>query len=162
MFVERVCGRAVRSRRGCVRCVWRRRYSAGLRGRPSRPHRSPRRLTAEAEAEIAALRRAAGAGPVALGAVLGRPASTVGKALLRFGLSRPERERAGQLLHVDIKRPGRFRRPGKALPAAERRTPSSIAHPRTAPRRSPSGCAGTTAADRTPRSAAFLPRSAPP
>ena len=70
-----------------------------------------------------ALRRAAGAGPVALGAVLGRPASTVGKALLRLGLSRPERERAGQLLHVDIKRPGRFRRPGKALPAAERHTP---------------------------------------
>ena len=125
MFVERVCGCAVRSRGGCGRCVWRRRYSAGLRGRPSRPHRSPRRLTAEAEAEaeIAALRRAAGAGPVALGAVLGRPASAVGKALLRLGLSRPERERAGQLLHVDIKRPGRFRRPGKALPAAERRTP---------------------------------------
>ena len=122
--------------RSTVQCWWRR-YSAegaaGLRERSSRPHGSPRRLTAEAEAEIAALRRATGAGPVALGAALGRPASTVGKALRRLGLSRPAREpepscarceraRAGELLHVDIKKLSRFWRPGKALLAEERRT----------------------------------------
>ena len=53
--------------------------------------------------------------------------------LQRLGLSRPqrqpepvfsrcERERAGKLLHVDIKKLGRFWRPGKAMLADERRT----------------------------------------
>ncbi len=57
---------------------WWRRYSAegaaGLRERSSRPHRSQRRLAVPAEAEIAALRLATGAGPVALGAALLGPA----------------------------------------------------------------------------------------
>ena len=64
---------------------------------------------------------------------MGRPASTVGKVLHRLGLSRPprepepafaryERERAGELLHVDIKKLGRLWRPGKAMLADERRT----------------------------------------
>lgn len=55
---------------------WWCRYSfegaAGLRERSSRPHLSPRRLTA-AEAESATLRRATGTGPVARGAGPARP-----------------------------------------------------------------------------------------
>ena len=75
---------------------WWRRYAAGRRERAARPHRSPRRLAAQAEAEIAALRRATGAGPVALGAALGRPASTVGKVLRRAA-----RWYAGQGIEVE-------------------------------------------------------------
>lgn len=58
------------------------------RERSSWPPSSPRRLTAEAKAEITALRRAAGARPVAPA----RSALTVGKALRLLGLSRPARE----------------------------------------------------------------------
>ena len=61
-----------------------------------------------------------------VGALLGRPASTVWKVLRRHGASRLrrplrgpvaryERERAGELVHVDIKRLGRFRTVGKAI-----------------------------------------------
>ena len=62
---------------------WWRRYGTagwvGLQERPSTPKHQPRRLDAAAEGEILAARRRSGAGPVTLGALLGRPASTVGK-----------------------------------------------------------------------------------
>ena len=71
---------------------WRRRYVTagwvGLQERPSTPKHQPRRLDAAAEAEILAARTHSGAGPVTLGALLGRPASTVGKVLRRLGHSR--------------------------------------------------------------------------
>lgn len=74
-----------------------------------------------------------GAGPVTLGAVLGQPASTVGKVLLRLGLSRLEhpppgqalrygREQADKLLHIEIKKPSCCYQPGKPMLAEERRT----------------------------------------
>ena len=159
---------------------WRCRYTAegaaGLRERSSRPHRSPRRLTAQAEAEIAALRLATGAGPVALGAALGRPASTVGKVLQRLGLSCPqrepkpafaryERERAGELLHVDIKKLGRFWWPGKAMLADERRMLSRGAgwqflHVAVDDRSRPA-CAELLPSERAEHAVAFLRRAAP-
>ena len=113
---------------------WRRRYRAegvdGLRDRSSRPHRQPRRLTPEEEAEILALLEQTGAGPqrpnATLGAALGRPASTVGKVLRRRGVSRLpkpprppaqryERATPGELLHIDIKRLACFWQPGKRV-----------------------------------------------
>jgi transposase InsO family protein len=91
----------------------------GLLDRPSTPHHQPRRLPQELEARIAAARQDSGDGPQALGAKLGLPASTVGKVLRRCGLSRTprpprppvvryERGRPGELLHLDIKKLGRF------------------------------------------------------
>lgn len=70
---------------------WRDRFAAegeaGLRDRSSRPHRSPSRLSAAAEAEIEALRRQRLSGP-AIARQLGRPVSSVGVALRRLGLGR--------------------------------------------------------------------------
>ena len=109
---------------------WWARYQAaswvGLQERPSIPQRQPRRLSADAEAEILAARRRSGAGPVTLGALLGRPASTVGKVLRRLGHSRRprvprppvvryERAQPGELLHLDTKKLGRFWHVGKRI-----------------------------------------------
>jgi transposase InsO family protein len=66
------------------------------------------------------------AGPVVVGGLLGRPSSTVWKVLRRYGCSRLsrapveppnryERARPGELVHVDIKRLGRFHTPGKRV-----------------------------------------------
>jgi transposase InsO family protein len=99
---------------------------AGLLDRPSTPRRQPRRLPAEAEAEILAWRAQLKAGPQVIAAVVERPASTVGKVLRRAGCSRLERpqrdravryerERPGELLHVDTKKLGRFWTTGKRI-----------------------------------------------
>ncbi len=113
---------------------WWARYRAGgwaaagrrLGERPSTPKRQPRRLSTAEEAEIVAARERSGAGPLTLGAMLGRPASTVGKVLRRLGRSRlpreprppmvrHERERPGELLHIDTKKLGRFWNVGKRI-----------------------------------------------
>jgi transposase InsO family protein len=102
---------------------WRDRFGAegepGLRDRSSRPHRSPARLSAAAEAEIEALRRRRLSGP-AIARELDLPVSSVGVALRRLGLGRLagldlprqviryERERPGELIHIDIKKLGRI------------------------------------------------------
>ena len=106
------------------------RYRAGgwaaLADRPSTPRRQPRRLSSEVEAEILAWREHLQAGPAVIAAILERPISTVGKVLRRAGrsrLPRPhrdprlryERAAAGELLHVDTKKLGRFWTVGKAI-----------------------------------------------
>src|SRR5262249_21770369 len=99
---------------------------AALLDRPPVPRRQPRRLSPGAEAEILEAREYAQAGPLIVGGLLGRPASTVWKVLRRHGRSRLrvparepveryERARPGELLHVDIKRLGRFWTIGKAI-----------------------------------------------
>ena len=99
---------------------------ASLRDRPCTPHRQPRRLSREAEAEIIAVRERSGGGPEVVGAIVDRPASTVGKVLRRLGRSRLpkpprppvvryERERPGELLHIDTKKLGRFWHVGKRI-----------------------------------------------
>jgi transposase InsO family protein len=99
---------------------------AALADRPPVPLRQPRRLSAAAEAEIVAARAYANAGPVIVAGLLGLPASTVWKVLRRHGLSRLprpapepvrryERKRPGELVHVDIKRLGRFWTVGKRI-----------------------------------------------
>lgn len=98
----------------------------GLVDRSSVPRRQPRRLSAEAEAEVLAVRQATRSGPLVVAAITGRPASTVGKVLRRFACSRLprpvrdpvrryERERPGELVHVDTKKLGRFHVVGKRI-----------------------------------------------
>ena len=102
---------------------WRDRHAAegapGLIDRTSRPRHSPTRLAGQAEDEIEALRRQRLSGP-AIARRLGRPLSTVGVVLRRRGLGRLaaldvpppvrryERERPGELIHIDIKKLGRI------------------------------------------------------
>jgi transposase-like protein len=99
---------------------WRDRFAAegeaGLCDRSSRPRLSPGRL----DTEIAALRRQCLSGPT-IARRLGRPVSTIGLVLRRQGLAklsaldprspvcRYERERPGELIHIDIKKAGLYR-----------------------------------------------------
>jgi len=109
--------------------LWRRYQQGGwaaLLDRPSTPRCHPRRLSVDAEREILALRQRTNAGPLVIAAICGRPASTVGKVLRRWGCSRlprPERDpviryeraRPGELVHVDTKKLGRFHVVGKRI-----------------------------------------------
>jgi transposase InsO family protein len=112
--------------------LWRRYQQGGwgaLRDRRSTPKRQPRRLCAEAEQAILAARRRSAYGPVRLAALVPYAPSTIGKVLRRHGCSRLprpeeaaarcarryERERPGELLHIDTKRLGRFWEPGKRV-----------------------------------------------
>jgi transposase InsO family protein len=99
---------------------------AGLRDRPSVPRSHPRRLSFEVEREIVTIRKRTNAGPVVIAAITGRPPSTVAKVLRRWGCSRLprperdpviryERQRPGELLHVDTKKLGRFHVVGKRI-----------------------------------------------
>lgn len=93
----------------------------GLRDRSSRPHRSPSRLSPERERAIATRRQATLEGPHRIAWALGEAPSTVHRVLRRLGapllrdLDRPtravvryERERPGELIHVDIKKQGKI------------------------------------------------------
>lgn len=103
---------------------WLRRYReeglVGLDDRSSRPRRCPRRTPAELEARIVTLRSEIRKGPHLIAGRLGLAPSTVHAVLVRHGLSRLsrfdrssrvivryERERPGELLHVDVKKLGR-------------------------------------------------------
>jgi transposase-like protein len=102
---------------------WRARYAvegeAGLRDRSSRPLTCPTRLDAGVAEEVERLRRQRLSGPV-IALRLGRPVSTVGAVLRRRGLGRRaaleprlpvvryERERPGELIHLDTKKLGRI------------------------------------------------------
>ena len=101
---------------------WREEGDAGLHDRSSRPHRTPHRTPADIEARVCDLRQARKLGPARIGPVLGLPASTVHRILTRHGLNRLawldrptgtvirryERERPGELIHVDVKKLGRI------------------------------------------------------
>jgi transposase InsO family protein len=96
---------------------------AGLLDRSSAPHRRPRRTPPERVAAIEALRRLRLTG-AEIALKLGIPLATVSRWLKRIGLgkrsrleppeppNRYQRDRPGELVHVDIKKLGRFRRPG--------------------------------------------------
>jgi transposase InsO family protein len=111
--------------------LWRRYQEGGwqaLKDRPSTPRRQPRRLAVELEQRILAARRQSSYGPVRLAGLCPHPPSTIGKVLRRHGMSRLprplreprcvrryERERPGELLHVDSKKLGRFWTTGKRI-----------------------------------------------
>ena len=99
---------------------------ACLAERSSRPHHSPARVPALEEARICELRRRTGWSPRTIAVEVRRPHSTVHQVLRRGGCSRRDpAERPpviryewpcpGQLLHMDVKRFGRFAAPGHAL-----------------------------------------------
>ncbi|MFD7783367.1 IS481 family transposase [Streptomyces nojiriensis] len=101
---------------------WRTEGEAGLHDRSSRPRTTPHRTSAAIEARVCDLRRTRKLGPARIGLVLGLPASTVHRILTRHGLhrlawiDRPtgavirrcERERPGELIHIDVKKLGRI------------------------------------------------------
>ena len=109
--------------------LWRRYREGGwaaLHDRPPVPRHQPRRLSPELEQRILEARAYAKAGPLIVAGQLGLPASTVWTVLRRYGVSRLrrpvrgpvaryERERPGELLHVDIKKLGRFWTVGKRI-----------------------------------------------
>lgn len=117
------------------KCVgkWLDRYAAegeaGLEDRPSRPHSSPTRTMPEVEARVIELRQRERRGPDWIGAELGVPTRTVSRVLARAGMPhlaaldpmtgeviraskvtgvRYERERPGELVHMDVKKIGRI------------------------------------------------------
>jgi len=111
-----------------VRCArkWVGRYRAegepGLFDRSSAPRRIPHRTSEERVQAIAALRRLRFTGPE-IAETLEMPLSTVSGVLLRVGMGklgrlglepavRYERERPGELIHIDVKKLGRILRPG--------------------------------------------------
>jgi transposase InsO family protein len=118
---------------GCSRATgykwlarWRAEGEAGLADRPSTAHRLPGKTPPQVEARICALRTHLKRGPRRLAPLLGMPASTVHAVLTRHGLhrlawlDRPtgtpirqiiryERDRPGELIHVDVKKLGRLR-----------------------------------------------------
>jgi len=112
---------------------WVRRFRAegleGLADRSSRPHRSPRQVPTGLAERIVARRLAEHVGARELSALLGVPASTIGAVLRRAGVPhlahidrltgelvrgrrhsdiRYEHDRAGSLIHVDVKKLGKI------------------------------------------------------
>jgi transposase InsO family protein len=115
---------------GCSRATgykwlarWRAEGDRGLADRPSTAHRLPGKTSPEQEARVCTLRTQLKHGPRRLAPLLGMPASTIHAVLTRHGLhrlawlDRPtgqpvrryERERPGELIHVDVKKIGRLR-----------------------------------------------------
>ena len=114
-----VCERTVRK--------WVKRFRAegseGLQDRSSRPHKLYRPTPAPVVRQIAALRRRRCTG-AQIAAEVGVSTATVSRVLRRLGLNRLntleptepvrryERKHPGELIHIDIKKLGRFNRPG--------------------------------------------------
>ncbi len=100
---------------------WRAEGDSGLIDRSSRPRTTPHRTAAATEAHVCRLRQDRKLGPARIGPILGLPASTVHRILTRHGLKRLafldrptgqpirryERDRPGELVHVDVKKRGR-------------------------------------------------------
>jgi transposase InsO family protein len=95
---------------------------SALADRSSRPRRTPSRTKRNVERKICNLRRRAKLGPARIGARLGVPPSTVHAVLVRHGLQRLawldrptgevirryQRDRPGELVHMDIKKLGKL------------------------------------------------------
>lgn len=103
--------------------------AAGLEDRSSRPHEMPTRTSASVEAVVVDARREYRRGADWLGPELGIPARTVGRILARNGVARLaecdpltgvrirsskatatryEKDRPGELIHLDVKKIGRI------------------------------------------------------
>jgi transposase InsO family protein len=121
------------SGRTCSKWVgrYRREGRAGLADRSSAPKRVANRTDPQIEQLLAALRRLRFTGPE-LSELLGIPSSTVSAVLKRLGMGklgrlgmepaqRYERERPGELLHIDVKKLGRIKGgAGKRVTGVER------------------------------------------
>jgi transposase InsO family protein len=114
------------SRQTASKWVGRHRRGEGLRDRSSRPLHSPKQTPGRIEQAVLSARRQLAAGPHPIGWELGLAASTVHAILRRNGVSRLnpkpkepavryQRERPGELLHIDVKKLGRIQRPRDPL-----------------------------------------------
>ncbi|MFC8789639.1 leucine zipper domain-containing protein [Streptomyces cinereoruber] len=133
LLVERICsGRPVAhvaAEMGISRATahkWIRRWRAegyeGLHDRSSRPRTTPHRTAAAMEEQVCELRQTRKLGPARIGPILDLPVSTVHRTLTRHRLNRLawldrptgtvirryERDRPGELVHVDVKKLGRI------------------------------------------------------
>ena len=107
--------------RQCAHKWWRRWQDEGVTGledRSSRPLRCPHQTPPKLERRIVALRRSRKLGPARLAGVVGVPASTVHRVLVRHGINqlrwmdrptgrvirRIETSRCGELVHIDVKK----------------------------------------------------------
>src|SRR4051794_29922661 len=120
---ETICAAAQRARVSQKTCKkWVDRFLAegpgGLRDRSSAPHRVANKTPADRIEAVCALRKIRCSGPE-IAEVLQMPSSTVSGLLTRMGLGRLgrlglepavryERERPGELVHVDVKKLGRI------------------------------------------------------
>ena len=151
VLVERVLERewtltkAAEAAEVSVRCArkWVGRYlaegEAGLLDRSSAPHRQPTRTDEQRVLAIAALRRLRFTGPE-IAEVLGMALSTVSGILTRIGMGklgrlglepavRYERQRPGELLHIDVKKLGRIERgAGHRVTGKRRYNPTTTKH----------------------------------
>jgi transposase InsO family protein len=109
---------------------WKRRFAeageAALVDRSSRPHGMPRQAHPDRVEEVLRLRKRRDTGPQ-IAARVGLSSATVARILARHGLSRLknlepkepvvryQRERPGELIHVDIKKLGRIGRVGHRI-----------------------------------------------
>ena len=109
---------------------WRRRYRgegpAGLQDRSSRPNASPNKTPRDIEARVIALRKDRRIYH-RIAAEAGVSKATVGRILTRHGLNRwrdlepaepvrrYERDKPGEMIHIDIKKLGRFNRVGHRI-----------------------------------------------
>ncbi len=113
---------------------YRREGAAGLIDRPSTPNVVANRTDEQTIEAIAALRRLRFTGPE-IAEVLDRPVSTVSGILTRIGMGRLgrlglepaeryERERPGELIHIDVKKLGRIQGgPGHRMTGRRHYTP---------------------------------------
>jgi len=107
--------------RQCAHKWWRRYRDEGLAGledRSSRPMSCAHQTSARVERRIVALRQARKLGPARLAGIVGLPASTVHRVLVRHGINRLawmdrptgrvvrriETTRPGELIHIDVKK----------------------------------------------------------
>ena len=148
----------------------------GLKDRSSRPHRLYRPTPAAIVEQVEALRRQRWTGKQ-IAAELGISPATVSRILRRLGLNRIaalepaepvrryEREHPGELIHIDIKKLGRFERVGHRI-TGERTGKASLARRRlgvsstsasTMPRASPSRRSCPTRGRRAPSPSSRLP-----
>lgn len=109
---------------------WKRRFTeageAALVDRSSRPHRMPRQAHPDRVEEVLRLRKRRATGPQ-IASRVGLSTATVARILARHGLSRLksleprepivryQRDRPGELIHVDIKKLGRIGRIGHRI-----------------------------------------------
>jgi transposase InsO family protein len=111
---------------------------SGLRDRSSRPLRMPRQTASEWQLQVISLRREHRMTSPAIARQLRLPRSTVCRILRRAGISRVrdldprpvvrryEKQRPGELVHVDIKKLGKFARAGKRVTNDPRRANRGI------------------------------------
>jgi transposase InsO family protein len=107
--------------RQCAHKWWRRFQDEGISGlqdRSSRPLSCPHQTPARVERRIVALRQSRKLGPARLSGIVGVPASTVHRVLVRHGINRLawmdrptgrvvrriETSRCGELVHIDVKK----------------------------------------------------------